>query len=113
MFENKSQKEILEILEPIMDNCLDGSNEGHYKKHVKDFTPRLRSIVTPENLKSQLEYRPHGFFTEREFTLLVRREKSIGIVWKQFISKTDDEFVNHAIFVERDGKILIDHCLIC
>ena len=34
MFENKSQKEILEILEPIMDNCLDGSNEGDYEKHV-------------------------------------------------------------------------------
>ena len=45
------------------------------KKHIKHFTPRLRSIVTPENLKSQLEYRPHGFFTRREFTLLVRREK--------------------------------------
>ena len=46
MFENKSQKEILEILEPIMDNCLDGSNAGDYEKHVKHFTPRLRSIVT-------------------------------------------------------------------
>ena len=55
----------------------------------------------------------HGFFTRREFSLLVRREKSIGIVWKQFISKTNDEFINHVIFVEKDGEILIDHCLIC
>tara|TARA_B100001939_G_scaffold54757_1_gene43916 strand:+ start:249 stop:593 length:345 start_codon:yes stop_codon:yes gene_type:complete len=113
ILKEKNQKQILKIIEPIMDNCLEGSNEGDYNKHTKDFTERLKKIVTPENLKSQLEYRPHGIFTKREFKFLVKREKSIGVVWKQFISKTDEEFVNHAIFVEKNGKVLIEHCLIC
>ena len=113
ILKEKNQKQILKIIEPIMDNCLEGSNEGDYNKHTKDFTERLKKIVTPENLKSQLEYRPHGSFTKREFKFLVKREKSIGVVWKQFISKTDEEFVNHAIFVEKNGTVLIEHCLIC
>ncbi len=112
-FSEKSKQEILNIVEPMMDSCLEGSNEDDHSKHVRDFTERLRNIVTPENLKAQLSYRPRGYFTRREFVSMFRRKESVGIVWRQYISTTDDEFVNHAIFVERDNRILIDHCLIC
>ena len=108
-----TEGEILSIVEPMMDNCLEGSNEGDHAKHVRDFTDRLKNVVTPENLKSQLSYSPRGFFTSREFVCLFRKKNNVGIVWRQFLSTTDDEFVNHAIFVELENKILIDHCLIC
>ena len=52
---NLSVDEILKIVEPIMDNCLEGSNEGNYEKHTRDFTDRIKSIVTPEELQRQLE----------------------------------------------------------
>ena len=50
---NLSEDEILSIVEPIMDSCLEGSNEGDHKKHTKYFTNRMNSIVTPEELKRQ------------------------------------------------------------
>ena len=53
---NLKEDEILSIVEPIMDSCLEGSNEGDHKKHTKDFTDRMKSIVTPEELKSCLLY---------------------------------------------------------
>ena len=112
-FSELSKKEILDLVEPIMDNCLQGSNEDDHAKHVRDFTDRLKNIVTPENLEAQLAYRPRGFFTDREFVSLFRKKDSIGVVWRQFISTTKDELVNHAIFVEIEKSILIDHCLIC
>ena len=108
-----TEGEILSIVEPMMDNCLEGSNEGDHAKHVRDFTDRLKNVVTPENLKSQLSCRPRGFFTSREFVCLFRKKNNVGIVWRQFLSTTDDEFVNHAIFVELENEIFIDHCLIC
>ena len=37
ILKEKNQKQILKIIEPIMDNCLEGSNEGDYNKHTKDF----------------------------------------------------------------------------
>ena len=46
-----SSDEILKIVEPIMDNCLEGSNEGNHKKHTRDFTDRMKSIVTPKELE--------------------------------------------------------------
>lgn len=108
-----NEEEILRIIEPIMDNCLNGSNENDHAKHVRDFTQRMREIVTPENLKMQLSQEPRAFFTDREFIHLFRRQNSIGIIWKQYISSSRDELMNQAIFVERNEKILIDHCMIC
>ena len=49
-FIEMKENEILGIVEPIMDNCLNGSNEDNHAKHTRDFTERMRKIVTPENL---------------------------------------------------------------
>jgi len=108
-----NEKEILDIVEPIMDNCLEGSNEANHQKHTRDFTDRMKNIVTPENLKTQLSHNPRAYFTKRKFIHMFRRNKSIGVVWKQSISTSNDELINQTIFVEINKKILIDHCIIC
>ena len=112
-FSEMSEAAILAIIEPMMDNCLNGANERNHAKHVADFTDRMKHIVTPDNLRKQLSQDPPILFTEREFIYLFRRGDSIGIIWKQKISTTDDELMNQAIFVERDKRICIDHCIIC
>jgi len=108
-----NEKEILNIVEPIMDNCLEGSNEANHQKHTIDFTERMKNIVTPENLKKQLSHSPRAYFTKRKYIHIFRRNKSIGVVWKQSISTSNDELMNQTIFVEINKKILIDHCIIC
>ena len=112
-FSDLSIEEILNIVEPMMDNCLEGSNEGDYEKHTRDFTQRIKSIVTPEELQRQLSNQPKAYFTDRAFLHLFRRQNSIGIVWKQHTSINNDELINQAIFKIVEGKILIDHCMIC
>lgn len=114
-FAGKSDAALLEIFDPMMDNCLAGSNEINHAKHVRDFTERLRTIVTDENLQAQCaSYQPRlGTFERREFVCLFRRERSVAVVWRQFFTQSDDEFVNQANFVHLEGRVLIDHCLIC
>ena len=102
-----SSGEILKIVEPIMDDCLEGSNQGNHKKHTRHFTDRMKSIVTPEELEKQLSSYPKVFFTHREFLHFFRRTDSVGIVWKQFTSLNDDELINQAIFKIFEGKILL------
>ena len=113
IFVEREEDEILRIVEPIMDNCLNGSNEDNHAKHTRDFTERMRKIVTPENLKLQLSKEPRALFVERKFIYLFRRQSSIGVIWKQYISTSNDELMNQAIFLEKNEKILIDHCMIC
>ncbi len=50
-----TDKEIVNIVEPLMDNCSQGSSEGIHTKHVRDFTNTLKSILTPNNLADQLK----------------------------------------------------------
>ena len=47
----KTEAEILAIVEPLMDNCLAGSTECDHAKLDRDFTARLRAILTRENLR--------------------------------------------------------------
>ena len=51
----KTDAEILAIVEPMLDNCLSGSTERDHAKHVRDSTARFRAIETPENLVAQHE----------------------------------------------------------
>ena len=80
------ENEISRFLKPVIDDCLNGSNENNRATHTRDFTERMRKIVIPENFKLQLSKEPRAVFTERKFIYLFRRQSSIGIIWKQYIS---------------------------
>ena len=61
-FLEMDEERILSIVGPLMDNSLNGSNENNHAKHVKDFTERLRNIVTPENLQNAFVTRASCIF---------------------------------------------------
>jgi hypothetical protein len=42
----KSDEEILKIADPIMDNLIQASTDLDHEGHVRDFTDRLKSLVT-------------------------------------------------------------------
>lgn len=110
----KTDDEIRTIIEPLIDKMLEGSTEIDHAKHVADFTDRLKVIVTKDNLAQQCaNYQEHvGFFERREFVALFRRAQSVAATWRLFFTKSQDEFVLEAVFVERDGQLQIDHCMI-
>ena len=110
----QSDTEIRAVIEPLIANMLEGSAEINHEKHVRDFTDRLKVIVTDENLSRQCaDYQEHlGGFRKWEFVALFRRELSIAATWRLFFTKSDDEFVLEAMFVMRDGRLKIEHCMI-
>ena len=109
----KPERSSLHTGNQVKKNLEKVSKSDNHEKHTRDFTDRMKSIVTPEELQRQLSSNPKVYFTERRFLNLFRRTDSIGIVWKQFTSLNNDELINQAIFKEVNGNILIDHCMIC
>ncbi|MGI9233958.1 MAG: hypothetical protein ACR2RD_10045 [Woeseiaceae bacterium] len=110
---NQSDNDILAVINPIMDNLMAASTEIDHAKHVMDFTDRLKAIVTPEHLNKvckryQAEW---GFLSRREVSAIFRRADSVAVVWKQWCTKTDDEFVAELVLVEEDGRYLVDHVM--
>ena len=111
---NKSDEEILKIANPIMENLMEGSTEIDHEKHTRDFTDRLKSIVTKDYLEKvcrryQAEW---GYFSKREFVAVFRRPSSVALVWKQWCTKQAGEFVAELVLVQRESRYLVDHAMV-
>ena len=53
-----------------------------------------------------------GVFLEREFVAIFRRPSSVEIVWKQWCTKQDGEFVAELVLVDQDSRYLVDHAMV-
>ena len=112
--EDMSDDQILRLANPIMDNLMDASTAIDHERHVRDFTERLKSIVTPDYLRRVCEkyQREKGHFSRREPVAILRRPGAAAIVWKQWFTRAQGEFVAEMLLVERDGKYLVDHAMV-
>ena len=102
---DKSDMEILAIADPIMDNLMEGSTEINHEKHTRDFTDRMRRIVTKEYLEAVCrQYQAErGYFAGRE---------SVAIVWKQWFTKKAGEYVAELVLVDNESGYLVDHAMV-
>ena len=110
----KSDAEILSVANPIMDNLMDASTAIDYERHIRDFTDRLKSVLSKERLEwiCQDYQNTKGVFTQREFVAVFRRPDSVAVVWKQGFTQQDGEFVAEMVLVQQDGKYLVDHVMV-
>jgi DNA-binding transcriptional regulator YiaG len=106
-----SESEILAIANPIMDNLMQASTDIDHTRHVRDFTEKLKSIVTKENLEAQCkEYQTKlGYFAEREFAAVFRKETDAVIFWKQRYTKSNGEHIAFLRLIEDNGRILVQN----
>lgn len=98
----KSDDEILSIADPIMDNLMDASTAIDHARHVRDFTDRMKSIVTPDYLQRvcQKYQSEKGFFSKREFVAIFCRPQSVVVVWRQWFTKAPGEYVAELLLVK-------------
>jgi hypothetical protein len=113
-FENMSDEEVLAIAAPIMDNLMDASSAVDHPRHVRDFTDRIKSLVTPERLRQICdEYQSQkGFFSRREPVAVFKRPGAAAVVWRQWFTKAKGEYVAEMLLVEQGGRYLVDHVMV-
>jgi len=107
----RSDAEILTIADPIMDNLMEASTTMDHARHVRDFTDRLKAIVTKEYLEHVChQYQSEkGVFGPRKFVAVFRRPHSIVIVWKQQFTKSSGDYVAQMVLVQEGSRHLVDH----
>jgi len=107
----KSDAEILAIADPIMDNLMEASTAIDHARHVRDFTDRLKAIVTIDYLEKVCrQYQSEkGLFGPRELVAIFRRPHSVAIVWKQQFTKSPGDYVAEMVLVQQGSRYLVDH----
>lgn len=110
-FDHVTDEELLAQLTPIMDNLMDASTRIDHAAHIRDFTPRMRDIVTPEYLKYVCEryQADRGHFADRDLLALFRRPESVAVIWRQRYTAAPGDYVAEAVFVNQDGQWKVDH----
>jgi hypothetical protein len=114
MLAQKSDAEILAVANPIMDNLMDASTAIDHERHIRDFTDRLKAIVTKDHLEKVCrQYQGEkGFLGGREAVAIFRRPTSVAVIWKQRFTKVAGEFVAEMVLVENGSRYLVDHVLV-
>jgi hypothetical protein len=113
-FEEMSKEEILSIANPIMDNLMDASTEINHERHTRDFSERMKNIVTKEYFEKVCsQYQSEkGYFKEREFVSIFKRPDSVAIIWKQNFTKAQGEFVAEMVLINVNGEYRVDHTMV-
>ena len=113
-FEEMSEEEILDIANPIMDNLMNASTDIDHERHTRDFTDRMKRIVTKDYLQKVCEdYQAEkGFFGERKPVAVFRRPDSAAVVWRQSFTKAKGEFVAEMVLVHQNERFLCDHAMV-
>ena len=93
---------------------MEASTDIDHKRHTRDFTERLKKIVTEEHLQKVCKnyQAKKGFFGERNPVAVFKRPDSVAIVWKQSFTKAKGEYVAEMVLVHQEGKILCDHTMV-
>ena len=111
-FESISEQQILDIANPIMDNLMDASTQLDHARHVRDFTDRMKAIVTPAYLQRvcQQYQSEKGYFSNRVPVAVFKRPDSAAIVWKQSFTKAPGEFVAEMVLVHEKRQVFGRSC---
>ena len=106
-----SEAEILAVANPIMNNLMQASTDIDHARHVKDFTDQLKTIVTKESLEAQCKkYQAKlGYFAEREFVAVFRKETDAAIFWKQKCTKSNGEHIAFLRLISANGRIFVQN----
>lgn len=102
-----TDEEIMTIVTPIMDNLMQASTDVDHARHIRDFSDNMKAIVTRENLEEQCKQyqKKLGFFAQRELVGIFRKKADVRIFWRQWYTKSNDEYVAFMHLMERDGTL--------
>ncbi|WP_409422749.1 hypothetical protein ABHF91_07040 [Pseudaeromonas sp. ZJS20] len=112
--DDMTDTELWTLADAMMDNLMAASTAIDHAGHTRDFTPRLKNLVTPEYLQQVCrQYQQEkGFFTQRSPVALFRRPDSVAFVWRQGFSRVAGDYVAELVLVHADEGWLIDHVMV-
>ena len=112
--DSMSDEDILGVANPIMDNLMEASTVIDHERHIRDFSERMKAIVTKDHLQKVCEkyQREKGYFSRRDPVAVFKRPGAAAIVWKQRFTKAPGEFVAEMLLIEKDGAFFVDHVMV-
>ena len=106
---DKSDKEILEIAQPIWDNLVKSSNIKDYGTFTKDFSSQMLYGANEVELGKQWANNKllTSLSEKQEFLGTIRRNQFITILYKQTSQTMPGEFLGRLVLGVEDGNVKV------
>lgn len=106
--------EVMQIVAPIMDNLMQASTDIDHEKHTRDFSDNMKNIVSKDKFEPQCkDYQDRlGIFTKRELVGIFRKRHDVRVFWRQWCSKSEDEYLAFVHVMENNGKFEVVNALV-
>ena len=106
---DKSDKEILEIAQPIWDNLIKSSNIKDYGTFTKDFSSQMLYGANEVELGKQWANNKllTSLSEKQEFLGTIRRNQFITILYKQTSQTMPGEFLGRLVLGVEDGNVKV------
>jgi len=105
----KTDKEILEIADPLLDNLVESSNNKDYLGFIKHFSKAM--ILAANEVEIGKQWTNNKLLTslskQREFFGCLRRNNYVTVLFKQTSDKVPGEFLGRLVLGAEDDKVKI------
>ena len=105
----KTDKEILEIAEPLWDNLVKSSNTKDYSGFTKDFSAKM--LFGANEIEIGKQWSNNKLLTslskKRKFFGCLRRNNHVTVLYKQTSDKVPGQFLGRLVLGVEDDKVKI------
>ena len=105
----KTDKEILEIAEPLWDNLVKSSNTKDYSGFTKDFSAKM--LFGANEVEIGKQWSNNKLLTslskKRKFFGCLRRNNHVTVLYKQTSDEVSGEFLGRLVLGVEDDKVKI------
>ena len=110
----KTDEEIITLIEPLLQNLLDGANALDYEKFTRDFSHGMKTVMPHDLFMEQTIGLQHvrGKCVSRNPLGVLRKNKTALIIWSARYEKTDDDMLIQLKLVYENDKLVISSALI-
>jgi|TARA_R110002050_G_scaffold171701_3_gene303814 hypothetical protein len=108
-----SDKEILDIVQPLAEHTENAWNEKSYSDFIQYFIDENPSEHFPEeefNRQIEENYDAYGKHTIADLVTIHRNPDHVIVIWKVDLENREEPGLLIYGFRERDGKVLIEGC---
>jgi len=112
-FIDHTEKEILDIVEPLAEHTENAWNQKNYDGFCRYFleeSPEQRFPEEEFNKQIEESYDTYGSHTISEFVALHRNPENVIVIWKVDFEKRKEPGLLMYEFEEHEGKVLISGC---
>lgn len=105
----KSDSEILEIAEPMFDEIVKGSNEKNWELFSKNMRSKgsSKEAEIQKDVENQWEQSTllTSLTAKREFLNILRKDDCVLVLWKQWSTKVEGEFLAMLYLTSINGEV--------